>query len=64
MERGGWEMDQIDELVGIREVTNDEHWVLYISDESLNSLPETDIALYVNQLELKLKKKKKKKSNL
>ena len=29
----------------------DEHWVLYISDKSLNSTPETDIALYVNYLE-------------
>ena len=26
----------------------DEHWVLYVSDESLNSTLETDIALYVN----------------
>ena len=26
----------------------DEHWVLYGSDESLNSNPETIIALYVN----------------
>ena len=25
----------------------DEYWVLYVSDESLNS-PETNIALYVN----------------
>ena len=25
-----------------------EHWVLYISDESLNSTPETNIRLYVN----------------
>ena len=28
-----------------------EHWVLYVSDESLNSNPETNITLYVNQLE-------------
>ena len=26
----------------------DEHWVLFVSDESLNSIPETNIALYVN----------------
>ena len=26
----------------------DEHYVLYVSDESLNSTPETNIALYVN----------------
>ena len=25
-----------------------EHWVLYVSDESLNSIPETNIILYVN----------------
>ena len=25
-----------------------EHWVLYVSDESLNSTPETSIALDVN----------------
>ena len=28
-------------------------WVLDASDESLNSIPETDIALYVNEPELK-----------
>ena len=26
----------------------DDHWVLYVSDESLNSTPETNITLYVN----------------
>ena len=31
----------------------DEHWVLNISDESLNSTLETNITLYVNQLERK-----------
>jgi len=25
-----------------------EHWVLYVSDESLNSTPETNTTLYVN----------------
>ena len=30
------------------EGTWDEHWVLYVSDEALNSTPETNIALYVN----------------
>ena len=29
----------------------DEHWVLHVSDESLNSTPETNVILYVNQLE-------------
>lgn len=26
----------------------DESWVLYVNDESLNSSPETNIAVYVN----------------
>ena len=25
-----------------------EHWVLYVSDKSLNCTPETNITLYVN----------------
>ena len=29
----------------------DEHWVLYISDESVNSTPELNIPLHVNYLE-------------
>ena len=37
----------------------DEHWVSYVSDESLASAPETNIALYVNQLEFKWKFEKK-----
>lgn len=28
--------------------TCDEQWVLYMGDESLNSLPETSVTLYVN----------------
>ena len=32
--------------------------MLYVSDESLNSTPETNIALYVNQMKFKLKNKK------
>ena len=31
-----------------KEGTCDEHWVLYVSDESLNLTPETNIALYAN----------------
>ena len=31
----------------------EEHWVLDVSDESLNSTPEANIALYVNKLEFK-----------
>ena len=40
--------------MGVKEATCDEPWILYVSDESLNSTPETYIALYVNQ---KLNKK-------
>lgn len=35
-------------VMGTKEDTCDEHWVLYISGELLNSTPETNIALYVN----------------
>ena len=35
-------------MMGIKKGTGDEHWVLNVSDESLNSTPETNIALYVN----------------
>ena len=34
-------------VMGIKEGTCDEQWVLYVSDESLNSTPETNIALSV-----------------
>lgn len=33
--------------MGIKERVCDEHWVLYLSNESLNSPPETSITLYV-----------------
>ena len=36
----------------------DKYWMLYVIDESLNSTPETNTTLYVNQLEFKLKEKK------
>ena len=39
-------MDQMDD--GIKEGTCDKPWVLYLSDESLHSVPETNITLYVN----------------
>ena len=32
----------------IKESTCDEHWLLYVSTESLNSTPETNITLCVN----------------
>ena len=34
--------------MGIKKGTCDEHWVLYGSDESLDSTPEPNITLYVN----------------
>ena len=40
-------------MMGIKEGTCDEYWVLYVSDESLNSTPETNITLCVNELEFK-----------
>ena len=35
-------------VMGIKGGTCDEHWVLYLSDESLNSIPEIVITLSVN----------------
>ena len=36
--------------MGIKEGTCDEHLVLYVNVESLNSTPETNITLYVDQI--------------
>lgn len=47
----GW----IQSVMGIQEGIYDEPWVSYVSDELLNSTPETKITLYVNQLEFKEK---------
>ena len=48
--------DGLGGLMGTKENTCcDEHWVLYVSDESMNYIPETNIALYVNYLKFKLK---------
>lgn len=45
--------------MGIKGGTCDEHWVLCVNDESLNSVPETNITLYVNQnLNKNLRQKK------
>ena len=42
---GGWARW----VMGTKEGTcQDEHWVLYVSDESLGSTPETNTTLYVN----------------
>ena len=41
---GGW----VKQMMGIKESTcYGEHWVLYLSDASLKSVPETNITLYV-----------------
>ena len=46
-------------MMGIKEgICWDEQWVLYVRDESLNSTPKANTALYVNYLELKFKKQK------
>ena len=47
MEGGGWRLAKW--VMGIKDGTcYDEHWVFYVSDESLNSTPDTNIVLYVN----------------
>ena len=40
-------------VIGTKNSSYDEHWVLYASDESLNSTSETNTTLYGNQLEFK-----------
>ena len=41
---GGWAKWVMD----IKEGTCDEHWVLHVSDESINSTSETVFTIYVN----------------
>ena len=36
----------VKQVIDIKDGTCDERWVLYISDESLNSTPETNITVY------------------
>ena len=45
-----WVGDGLDNsLAGIKEgPCSDEQWVIFLSDKSLNCIPETYIALYVN----------------
>ena len=46
---GWWVEDGFTWVMDIKEgICCDEYWVLYVSDELLNSTPETNIALYVN----------------
>ena len=40
-------------VMGIKEDICVEHWMLYVSNESLNSAPENNITLYVSYLEVK-----------
>ena len=35
-------------VMDIKEGTSVEHWLLYASDESLNSTPKNNITVYVN----------------
>lgn len=44
--------------MGIKEGNCDEPWMLYVSEESLSSTHETNIAMYVNKLKFKYKFKK------
>ena len=43
---GGWARW----MTGTKEGACDEHWVLYVSDKSLNFTPETNITVYANEL--------------
>ena len=46
-------------VMGIKEGTcSNEQWLLYVTDELLNSTSETSNTVYVNYIEFKLKKKK------
>ena len=52
---GGW----VKRVIVIKEGLCDEHWLLYINDESLNFKPDSNITLYANQnLNKNLKKTK------
>ena len=47
---GGWARW----MMGIQEGSCcEERWMLYISDNSLNAIPETNITLHINRLEFK-----------
>ena len=46
--RGEWLGGWVKQVMGIKEGTCDEHWVMYGSDASLNSTPEINSTLYVN----------------
>lgn len=44
--RARWVMD-------IKEANCEEPWVLYVSEKSLNSVPESNISLYANKIKFK-----------
>lgn len=46
MEGGVWALARW--AMAMKEVTRDEHWVLYGRDKLLNSTPETNTALHVS----------------
>ena len=41
-------------VMSIKEGTCDEHWVLYVSDESVNSIPETNMHCMLTNLNINL----------
>lgn len=46
---GRWAGRWARRAMGIKKgACDDEHWVLYVNDETLNFTPETKIELYVN----------------
>ena len=40
-------------VMGIKQGTCDEHCMMNVSDDALNSTPETNVSLYVNSLKFK-----------
>ena len=50
VDRGKWGRRWAKWRMEIKESTCDEHWVLYVKQWIMNSIPETNIAPYVNYL--------------
>ena len=48
VDRGRWVGGWAKWVMGIKEGTCVKHWVLYVSDESLNSTPDNNITVYAN----------------
>ena len=51
--KGGGQGDGLNGWWAKEGTSSEDHWVLYVSDGWLHSIPETNITLYVNQLEFK-----------